>query len=437
MNLPISKRQLLILMLLFAVLACGLTLRLVWVGDMEYKNDERKLFIVSQHAAKTGEWPSLGMISSTGMRNPAMSDWIFILLSKGFSVEQPTDLAMAVRGLNCLGLLLLFCWAWRQRNQLRRFIWLWVSALAAVSPFMILFQRKIWAQSTLPLFLVLLLIAVSARHRRIGAFGWGLLTILLGQIHMASFFFTAAVFCSVFLFDRKSILYRWFFAGVLCGLPPMLPWLLQARSGGSGFTLNPIYGWGEVFRLRYWRYWFTEPLGLKLTYSLGAAHFQEFGRYPGDTGLVKLAHWASLAVGGSIYLGFLVAVWRRRGELWRSMRESMPTELLLFFAAFVLYGLVLSMYTVNTLVYRHYLITVYPLTLLFLVALAVFAFPKRVANLVLATSFVLQLFTSANFLYYIRIEKGTTNADSDYGTAYQHQPVKEYYIDENGDLREK
>ena len=81
----------------------------------------------------------------------------------------------------------------RMRLGSARDTWLWAVALASVNPLAVLFQRKIWAQSVLPIFCVLLIAAWMRRSTRWGAFCWGLLGALLGQVHMSGFFFAAAL----------------------------------------------------------------------------------------------------------------------------------------------------------------------------------------------------------------------------------------------------
>ena len=78
--------------------------------------------------------------------------------------------------------------------------WLWALSLSAVSPLAMLSQRKIWAQSMLPIFCALFLIGWLRRNRYSGACLWGFIGAILGQIHMSGFFFAAGFFfCDIAL----------------------------------------------------------------------------------------------------------------------------------------------------------------------------------------------------------------------------------------------
>jgi len=98
-----------------------------------------------------------------------------------------------VQILNILALAGLLGFAWRQVDPRIKENWLWTMALVCVNPIAVLLQRKIWTQSTLPLFCLLFILGWSRRDRWGGALLWGFLGAWLGQIHLSGFFFAAAV----------------------------------------------------------------------------------------------------------------------------------------------------------------------------------------------------------------------------------------------------
>src|SRR6185503_8598725 len=85
-----------------------------------------------------------------------------------------------------------------------RQLWFAGLALMSVNPIAIVLARKIWAQSLLPIFTVATLAAHAGRRSWAGAFIWGLVGALSGQIHMSGFFLQAALV----LFTGASTL-RW------------------------------------------------------------------------------------------------------------------------------------------------------------------------------------------------------------------------------------
>ena len=143
----------------FSAVLLGCCLRLAWPLEIEYKADEAFMFERSQHVGTSEPWPALGMPSGAGgVRNPALSIWFFAGLAKITGATTPIGLARAVQVLNCAALGALALFALRFAGDERR-AWLWALNLAALSPTGILVQRKIWAQSVLPLLCVLMLMA--------------------------------------------------------------------------------------------------------------------------------------------------------------------------------------------------------------------------------------------------------------------------------------
>jgi hypothetical protein len=80
--------------------ALGIALRLSHPADIEWKGDERWLFLQAQLMAASGSWPGLGLTTSIGSPSPGMNVWVFAGLFEVFGVETPPDFARAVQSLN-------------------------------------------------------------------------------------------------------------------------------------------------------------------------------------------------------------------------------------------------------------------------------------------------------------------------------------------------
>jgi hypothetical protein len=171
---------------LAAALVLGAVLRLAWAQDMEYKDDEKWTYERTQTAGRTEPWVWQGMYSSACVKNPGLSFWVFWLLARLFDAHEPTELARAVQVVNISAIVLLAAFVWRCVPEAEREPWLWAVALVAVNPLAVVFHRKIWAQSILPIFSLLFLFGWWYRQRRWGAFLWGLAGALVGQIHMTA-----------------------------------------------------------------------------------------------------------------------------------------------------------------------------------------------------------------------------------------------------------
>src|SRR5215469_13898723 len=233
---------------LFVSVAVGIVYRLIWLQDIEYKDDEAWTFTQVQAFWQTHHLLFIGMPSSAELPNPGMSFWVFLAMSSILPISDPLALTRAVQLINVVAILLLAILALKGVERSEREPWLWSVALVSVNPLTVLFSRKIWPQNTLPVFTVVMLVGWWYRRRWWGAFLWGLVGAFLGQIHLGGFFFSAAFVGCTLLFDRHSVRWSTWFAGSVLGALPMVPWLVVA----IGFAQN-AYGanqYGPHFILR-------------------------------------------------------------------------------------------------------------------------------------------------------------------------------------------
>jgi hypothetical protein len=228
-------------------LICGGILRQTWIEDMEWKPDERWSYQMSQEVGRMRPWPWVGMPTSLGFQNPGLSVWTFVAI--GRMATTPTSMARAVALLNIVGLLG-FAAAVRAYLPVReREPWIWGLALQAVSPFAIRLSRKIWPPSTLTPFLLLLWISHQHRQVRWGAFAWGLVGALIGQVHLSAWFVAVGLVVGTVVAECRGRLprsryWQWWLFGTLLGLTIALPW---ARAGPvvkmvSGRVVGYLYG---------------------------------------------------------------------------------------------------------------------------------------------------------------------------------------------------
>ncbi len=459
---PTKSRERLVALALLS-LAAGAALRLSWPADMEFKGDEQYVFARTQ----LDNWPSLGMPSSVGVPNPAMSVWAFVLLARAFGVTTPTGLGLAVMGMNVGALALLFAFAMRIVDESERERWLWALALVAVSPLAVLRERKIWAPSIFPALAVIFWAAFWRRDRRAGAFVWGLVGVLLGQIHMSGFFFAAGVVVWEAIRGRTGReapspaeaqtdgaasarssearertdgaasarssearertdgadsppprRTRWsaWLAGSLLGALPMVPWLGYVLHHPSS---SSAWDWRELVTPRLWLYGLGDSLGLGLNYNLGVAGFVDFLRYPRIGGVSTYlvgSSQALIALAGCAFVaGALVRAWRtgRRGRSAVAIHGADATSNALR-ATFLGYGALVAMS--GLLVQRHYLVVTYPLEWVLLAALALGV--EKHGRRLLAVLWAAQLVVTTSLLAYLHAHGG---AAGDYGVAYRLQ----------------
>lgn len=410
---------------LSVALVLGAVLRLVWVEDMEYKYDECWTFWQTQGLFGQNDSPWLGLYTSTGIRNPGMSVWVFIALAKLVHATEPTELARAVQVCNVLALGLLAWFAVRVVPREQREPWLWAVALAAVNPLTVGFHRKIWPPSVLPLLMVIVLIGWWYRERRSGAFVWAALTILMGQIHPSGFFLALAFFLWALLFDRRRVAWLGWFTGSAVGTLPMIPWFYYLLT--NPYVSSPDRNWKRIAEGKFWIRWVTEPFGLGLDYSL-YEDFPRFLEYPAVAGvptyLVGVLHALVVAVMVYVFGRGLYLLWCDRSRLReRWIGRSSDTA---FTQAAALWGFGLLLTFSCLHLHRHYMIVLFPLEFLWLARLMLAA-PTgadgaepavfRPGRALLAGLFLAQFLITLNFLGYIHANGGTTSGD--YGIVYR------------------
>lgn len=398
------------LSLVVTLVLIGAALRLSFPGDIEYKADEQYMFDAAMKVGRTEAWPTVGMPSGASLRNPPLSIWLFVVLARASFVTTPPGLARVVELMNVVALVLLLLFAVRRLEGEWQRAWLWGVGLAAVNPVAIQLQRKIWAQSVLPLFTALLFWAWSYRATWAGAFFWGLIGAIVGQIHMSGFFFAPALFLWTVVFaDRREV--KWFawFGGSLLGALPLAPWVQAIASGSSGDAkgFRPL----ELLFFRFQVFFASEPMGLQLRQSLGAQSFEAFLAFPRGTYLTGALHVLLIAAGVfALYCAARLA-WDDRAH-WRGWVSGGGKDVtLLLAAAGVGYWLLLTVTTIR--LHRHYLLILFPLSYVLLAY--VLLSHKRGAR-VLGGMIVAQLALSVLFLTFIHENDGAL--DGDYGITW-------------------
>lgn len=399
-------------------LVAGLLLRTVWPADIEFKGDEAWSFAATQADAPL---PALGMPTSYDVRHPGGTVWVFVALAKLAGATTPPDLARACQLANTLAIGLLVWFAVRCVPDREREPWLWAAALAAVNPLAVVFHRKIWPPSIVPLLATLALIAWWHRDRRAGAFFWGLCSVLVGQLHPAGLFLALGFAGWTFLVNRRGVRWAYWAAGCAVAALTLVPWLLYALDAtGSGISQRRL---SNVATLRFWVNWVTEANGISLAYSLGA-DFWDYLRHPVIGGVptygLAAVHAGMIACGlGAI--GVWAAHARRVG--WRAAAAEAAgrtSNTRLAVAAGLLgFGVVFTLTLLP--VHRHYMCLTFPLMYLWLACLALpegGARPARGRALLLAIC-LLQFAASAGFLGYVHAARRPIRGD--YGTPYSAQ----------------
>jgi 4-amino-4-deoxy-L-arabinose transferase-like glycosyltransferase len=381
-----------------AILIAGGALRLATPHDYEYKADEAAMVALVQEARTTGALPWLGMPTSQGVRNPGMSVWPFVALSYVFGADG-YGLTQGVRWLNVLALAAAVAFALSRMGGSDQPLWLAGLLLAAVNPLEIVLQRKLWAQSVLPIIALLVLwLWVDRKRSWRHAAGLGAGAAVLAQIHPSGMFVVAALLGGA-LWDRQRREVRWVaavlgFAAVAWPLYFWVEHLVQAISEASGDPASPLSlrRWAEnVVSFRYVHLLISNLSGVMMRHSLGD-HFWEFVRQP----VVLVAHVA-LVVIALVTLGRWLMNWR--------MTVAGETAPLLLWG---LVGTGVLMTVAGVFVQRHYYLGLFPLPY---VAFALLLLRNARSWTPVYAVAVLQLVISAAFLLFIHENGGAPGAE--------------------------
>lgn len=403
----IPRTKALKIILLVAAVVATAWLRLSHPLDIEYKGDERWMFDRAINVAEGREsWPALGMTSGAAIANPPMSVWIFIALKKFTGASTPDSLTRAVSVMNLLAIVLLFAFAlaWFKRNSNHREPFLWGVALAGVAPLAAVLHRKLWAQSALPLFSAIFLVAFMTRKKKGSAFVAGFIGLLLGQIHMSGFFYFATFMLYLIARRRREPQLKTVLLGCLAASPFLASWIHYLATTPA-LQSAPLR-FANILRLDFFYYWITSCLGIDLEYSLGS-HFREFLMCPYVQGIPT--HFSFLFHLGAIASAVAFALFSkfRRPSFW-------PMTLGCFG-----FGMLITLSAVP--LYRHYLLVAFPLvgfSLPFLFELKGRGFTSW-ARVSLGTLVLCQFFISFLFIEYVAFSGGAPRGD--FGVSYRAQ----------------
>ncbi len=411
------------------VLACvvaGAALRFAWPGDVEFKGDERWMLERATAMARQEAWSWSGMESSAVVQNPGASVWVFAGLSRVFDLETPPALSMGVAACGVLALALAAWVALRVVAPGEREAWLWGVALAAVNPTAIVLQRKIWAQSLLPLAAVALWWCWLRRDRWSGAVGWGALAVLMGQVHMTGFVLAAALAgWTRWRAGGPRTRWGWWGVGTLVAALPLVPWAMEAgpallaaaaeksAAAGPGGGLGP-HPWWNAFVPRFWALWATEGTGLP-HHPLGE-HLADYLRWPVISGRPT---W--LMAGASLLAWGVSArvLWAAGRTLADPAARGRDGTAALLGATLLPLGVLLTLSTLT--LYRHHLVAAFPLPLVWLAWTALGAGGRR-ARRWLALLVAANLVLAAGFLHYIHVHGGAPRGD--YGVSWEAQATR-------------
>jgi len=339
------RRSTEIILVLLLIALAGL-LRMGWPGLTEFKADEARLLALALEM-REGQFALRGISSSVGFPNFPASVWVYTL---PLLVWPHVTAATIFTGL--LNTLAAAACYWFVRRYWGPTAALAATLLLVVSPWAILFSRKIWAQNLLPLFVMgwgvgAALAFVERRPRYI----WlHLVSLALAvQIHLAAVGLAPATLL-LLLFFRRRIVWRDLLVGGALAAATAVPFLVYLWQTWRQSGALPALGGAASGALTLDALRFTAMLSLgKHIHSLaGPEAFRAFlARAPNLTPVYWL--WGALILAGVARLFWLLA--RRR--------ETRQAEVGLIVLLWLLAPPLFFLWH-NTPVFVHYLIATLP-----------------------------------------------------------------------------
>jgi 4-amino-4-deoxy-L-arabinose transferase-like glycosyltransferase len=412
--------------LIAGILVIAAVLRLARLDLMEFKSDEAKVTMMVVDGLKGGGLPTRGLMSSVGIPNPPF--FIYLMMIPGLVSFDPIFLARFIALLNVAAVF--FCY-WFGRRIFNDRVGLVSALFFAVSPWAVIYSRKIWAQDCLPLFSLLViggLFELCVNKDRRWFLPTALAAAMMPGIHFSGIFPLLIFACAIAVFRPRAGWRRWcVVAAASCAA--YLPFALRHFTRGAmgrgasahGVTLDPLAWAAQIMTC------------FNFKYLLGVSEQRFF-----DSIAPKVL-WLCYALGGSLVILFVVGTLgvtvdvvngiRRSDDRREGIRRVAGRAICVIWALVPVLGyLALSF---DKPIFPHYLIVLYPAQF-WLAAAALDRILQRPRSLwrVSAAGFTVlvalfhTLFLSG-FLGFVDREGGTRG---DYGVAYKHKSAAAGYV---------
>ena len=342
--------------MLGCILILGAVLRFSQPTLVEFKRDEATIARWGQAIAYEGFLPAVGVDSSLGIDNLPLTPYLMAVALRLWS--DPLSAVLFTMLLNTLALPA--CYA-LTKEALGRRAALLSTLLFAVSPWAVLYARKIWAR-TLPIFTLALMaslyLALAKRRRRALVPAFASLAALLG-LQLEALAYVPIVGLALLLY-RDAVAWRSLLVAVLVAACLLSPYVIHDALNGweNARGLMAYAGGGSSFSWDAVRYAFALLGGKGIEGQAGPFHQDFLGRVLPLWWLNDLL--SMLLAGGLVY------------GSWQAFRA--PTEerrrgfglMLLWFAVPILLQLRTSAPT-----QQHYFVMHYPVSYMLIAALVV------------------------------------------------------------------
>lgn len=195
---------------------------------MEFKFDEATACRLALHVLGYGEpgvghfFPTAGLTSSVGIPNPPL--FVYLVAIPLAIVRSPLAVTVMIAAANVVAIWLVYLLG---KRFLSPFVGAAAAALLTLSPWGIVFSRKIWAQDLLPLaatLFALQLHSLVVKRRPRAGFWLVVITALATQLHFSAWIL-AVVAAAALIQARTWVSWRWTGLGLLLAAASYAPFL--------------------------------------------------------------------------------------------------------------------------------------------------------------------------------------------------------------------
>jgi hypothetical protein len=217
------------------ILLAGAWLRFSRLDLLEFQSDEAYAAQLAVDFVRNGNFPLAGLMSSVGVTNPPL--FIYLLIPMFMVSSSPVFVSGCIAVLGLLSVLA----TWHVgRKYYGSVVGLVAAAFFAVSPWAVIYSRKIWAQDFVP---VLATGSIWAMHALVlgknprAVFWVVMLPLCVAQVHFSGVIMTASVALMI-LWLRPRMDWRYAVGGLMGALVLLAPYVkFQVDTGWRDFKV--------------------------------------------------------------------------------------------------------------------------------------------------------------------------------------------------------
>lgn len=293
---------------------------------IEFKADEGINLFLASRPLFEHPFPPIGIISSAGIPNPPF--FSYLLLPIVYITLDPKAISFIIGNINSLAIGLLFLLVYRYYGLS---IALFSSALISVSPWSILFSRKLWPPDFILPFMVAILYSLHKIVVDKKDFFWlpyTIMSLFLIQLYHPTMIFVFLV-TAFLLIQKTKPNVRYVAIGILIGILPLLPYLVYQLQNGCT-DCSSVLGIKEKLALRNSPEMFLRPMQItgqgNFQFLLGNDMHTFATNYPYIYELRKLLYIPYLL----LPLGMII-FWKRYTKLRFLVYTTISIPILYFF----------------------------------------------------------------------------------------------------------